>query len=39
MIEDELVIGEPYNFVKVMAYGWFFLGLWYIYDDFYHLKL
>lgn len=33
MIEDELVIGEPYNFVKWMTRGWLLFGIWYLYDD------
>ena len=33
MIEDEMVLGEPHNFVKWMATGWFFLGVWYLYSD------
>lgn len=34
MIEDEMVLGEPANFVKWMVRGWFVLGVWYLWDDY-----
>lgn len=33
MIEDELVLGEPVNFVKWMATGWVLVGSWYLWSD------
>lgn len=33
MIEDELVMGEPKNFVRWMTVGWVVLGVWYLWSD------
>jgi hypothetical protein len=33
MIDDEVVLGEPKNFVRWMTVGWVLMGLWYLRDD------
>ena len=33
MIEDELVLGEPVNFVRWMTLGWVAVGGWYLWSD------
>ena len=33
MIEDELSMGEPTNFVRWMTVGWVVLGVWYLWSD------
>jgi len=38
MIEDEVVMGEPYNFVKWMVRGWVVFGVWYLWDDWNYYK-
>lgn len=38
MIEDEVVLGEPVNFVKWMVTGWVVFGVWYLWDDWKYYK-
>lgn len=33
MIEDEVSLGEPKNFVRWLTGGWLLMGVWYLWDD------
>ena len=39
MIEDELVLGEPTNFVRWMLIGWLCMGAWYLHSDWREYRL